>query len=560
VKGFGKKQNKNQIKCSDENLIKVALDFHAKGKINDALINYKKIINSGIEDPRVYCGMGLIVLQNKKIDQAIKYNLKAVGLDPKYSNAYSNLGLIFCQIGNFDEAEKYLRKAISIDSKDAKLFLNLGEILYKRLELDDAEEVIRQAIDLNPNIILSYYSLSKILRAKEDYLQAEKTIKKAIKIGPEESKSYFLLHEIYEQAGCLEKSKETLRKSLMIDQRFALAYYALSRFSFCKDDKDLYDNLFKLDTQQIKSREDKINILFAKSNLRHRQNKFLESSKYLKEANDLKLKLYNSSADKLIQKSKDYLIETSKFQLNESKKFEKPEECVFIVGMPRSGSTLTESILSINDKSFDLGERPLIENAFQKSCDLFKNSEVQLSFYQLYLEERNKFVNTGCISTDKYLYNYIYLGFILSNFPSAKVIHSFRNPLDNILSIYRSHFSEGVRFSSSLRDCARVYVNHMLIIKEYQRRFPMKIYPLNYDLLVSNPSTEIRNLISWLDWDWDDIYLSPHLVHRNIKTASVIQARSPINSNSVGGWKNYKNMLEPAIIELGKYEVDDYQY
>ena len=560
MKGFGQKQNKNKIKFSDVNLIKVALDFHAKGKINDALINYKKIIDSGIEDPRVYCGMGLIALQNNKIDQAIKYNLKAVDLDSKYSHAYSNLGLIYCQIGKFDESEKYLRKAIRIDPKDAKLFLNLGEILFNKLELDEAEEVIRKAIDLNPKFIFSYYSLSKILRGKEDYLQAEKIIKEAIQIAPKESKSYFLLHEIYEQVGYLEKSKESLRKSLIIDSNFALAYYALSRFPFSKEDQDLYDNLFKLNIQQIKSSKDKINILFAKSNLLHKGKNFLESSKYLKEANDLKLKLYNSSADKLIERSKEYLIKTSKFELNVPNNFEKTEECIFIVGMPRSGSTLTESILSLNDKSFDLGERPLIENAFQKNCDSLNNLEGQLSIYQLYLDERNKFVNTGCISTDKYLYNYIYLGFILSNFPSAKVIHSFRNPLDNILSIYRSHFSEGVRFSSSLRDCARVYVDHMLTIKEYQRRFPLKIFPFNYDLLVTNPETEIRNLISWLNWDWDDIYLSPHLVHRNIKTASVIQARSPINSNSIGGWKNYKNILEPAINELGKYELHDYQY
>ena len=82
---------------------------------------------------------------------------------------------------------------------------------------------------------------------------------------------------------------------------------------------------------------------------------------------------------------------------------------------------------------------------------------------------------------------------------------------------------------------------------EYKNRLRSKIYDLNYDSLVSNPNKEIKSLISWLGWEWDDAYLSPHLNRRSIFTASTVQVRSPINSKSIGGWKNYKDMLKPAI-------------
>ena len=155
------------------------------------------------------------------------------------------------------------------------------------------------------------------------------------------------------------------------------------------------------------------------------------------------------------------------------------------------------------------------------------------------------------------MYNYQYAGIISNQIPNSKIIHCYRNPLDNILSIYRAHFSKGNQFSSSLVDCAKVYLDQEIIMNKYKNRFRSKIYDLNYDLLVSNPDKVIKSLISWLGWTWDEIYLSPHLNPRSVSTASNIQVRSPINSKSIGGWKNYQDMLKPAIEILT--QTDKYQ-
>ena len=164
----------------------------------------------------------------------------------------------------------------------------------------------------------------------------------------------------------------------------------------------------------------------------------------------------------------------------------------------------------------------------------------------------SNYKNEIYVSTNKWLYNYHYVGIISNQIPNAKIIHCFRNPLDNILSIYRAHFSSGNEYSSSLIDCAKVYMDQEDVMNKYKTRFSEKIYDLNYDLLVSNPDKEIKSLVSWLGWKWNDSYLSPHLNKRIISTASSVQVRSPINSKSIGGWKNYKDMLKPAIEILTK--------
>ena len=122
------------------------------------------------------------------------------------------------------------------------------------------------------------------------------------------------------------------------------------------------------------------------------------------------------------------------------------------------------------------------------------------------------------------------------------------------MSIYRANFESGNEYSSSLVDCSRIYLDQEEIMSKYKDEFRPKIYDMNYDSLVVNPKKEIKSLISWLGWKWEDSYLFSHLNPRSVSTASSVQVRSPINSKSIGGWKNYKDMLKPSIEILTKSE------
>ena len=223
---------------------------------------------------------------------------------------------------------------------------------------------------------------------------------------------------------------------------------------------------------------------------------------------------------------------------------------IFIVGMPRSGSTLLESIISMNNDVFDLGEVHILEESYLEKKQVHQG----LTLAELYWNKVTQYNSKLKITTNKMLYNYQYTGIIASQIPNALIIHCYRNPLDNILSIYRANFASGNTYSSSLTDCTKVYIDQDEIMTEYKSKYKYKIYDMDYDSLVTNPDQEIKSLISWLGWKWDELYLYPHLNPRSVSTASSVQVRSPINKKSVGGWKNYEVMLQPAIELLTKTE------
>lgn len=263
-------------------------------------------------------------------------------------------------------------------------------------------------------------------------------------------------------------------------------------------------------------------------------------------ANNLQLAIKASDINKRIKKSQLLLIESDKKVVNKKEKINYAQS-IFILGLPRCGSTLLESILSMNKDVYDLGEINILEESFIE----YKKFIQDISLAELYNDKVKNKTDLN-ITTNKWLYNYQYAGIIARHIPNAKLIHCFRHPLDNILSLYRTHFASGNEYSSSLVDCARVYLDQEKVMKEYKNRYRSKIYDLNYDSLVNDPNKEIRSLISWLGWEWQDSFLSPQLNSRSVSTASNVQVRSPINSKSIGGWKNYKDMLKPAIEILAK--------
>ncbi len=352
---------------------------------------------------------------------------------------------------------------------------------------------------------------------------------------------------ILKDLGKLKKAEILLLKAIESNPNCTQAYYSLSVLKYSNDNKTWQDKLFSESILKHKLQTELVEIYFARANILHNEKNYQESARQLQLANKISLSLKKSTSNQLIYKSKVLLSKSLKKSIY-YKEYKQYPENIFIVGMPRSGSTLLESILSTNPIVDDLGEINILEESFlewEKDIQGLTLSEI---YWRKVTSQKSK-VN---ITTNKWLYNYQYAGIISNQIANAKIIHCYRNPLDNILSIYRAYLAKGNEYSSSLVDCTNVYLDQDKIMNTYKNRFDSKIYSLNYDLLVNNPNQEIKSLISWLGWKWDDRYLSPHLNPRSISTASSVQVRFPINSNSIGGWKNYKDMLKPAIEILTK--------
>jgi len=461
-----------------------------------------------------------------------------------------NQAIKFHLQGNIREASKYYKYCINQGFENHIVLSNYGAILQNIGQLQEAELSYRKAIKLNPNYADAYYNLGVILTNCGKLQEAELSYRKAIELNPNYANAYCNLGSVLTNLGKFQEAEFSYFKAIELNPNDVITYFSLSTLQLSNKNKILRDKLFSKNLLNNKSSKDKVNIYFARANILHKESNFKESSRYLQLANNLKKNL--NSTNFLLKKSKELILETNKEIVNEDKHTNLPNS-IFIVGMPRSGSTLVESILSMNNNVDDLGEKNILEESFLK----WKNPLQQSTLAEIYFKQTNTFSNKLKTTTNKWLLNYVYTGIISKQIPNAKIIHCFRNPLDNILSIYRTNFTKGVQYSSSLTASAKVYLNQEEVMTLYKKRFRTKIYDFNYDSLVTNPTQEIKSLISWLGWQWDDQYLSPHLNPRAVSTASNIQVRSPINSKSLGVWKNYKEMLKPAmaiITQNNKYQ------
>ncbi len=559
-----------------EQIINQAFHFHLQGNMSEAAKYYQYCIDKGFNDHRVFSNYGAILqglgqseeaelsyrkaikikpdyaeaysnLGNTlkdlgKLEEAELSYRKAIEIKPDYAKAHSNLGIMFRELGKLKEAELSYRKAIELKPDYADAYSNLGNLLSDLGKLKDAELSFRKAIEIKPDYAEAHSNLGIFFRDLGKLKEAELSFRNAIELKPDYADAHYNLGKVLSDLGKLKEAELSTRKAIDLNPDLAKAYFCLSSLQYTNENKIWHNQLFSENILINKSQKDQVDIYFARANVLHKEKNYEESSRYLRLANKLNLILKPSNAESLIKQSKILLIESDKKDINQVEKVKYPQS-IFIVGMPRSGSTLVESILSMNTSVDDLGETMLLKESFLDNQKGIQISTLAERYWRK-IKDRKKQSN---ITTNKNLYNYQFSGIIAKKIPNAKIIHCYRNPLDNILSIYRTHFAKGNEYSSYLVDCARVYLDQEEIMTQYKNRFRSKIYDLNYDLLVNNPNKEINSLISWLGWEWNDSYLSPHLNKRSVSTASNVQVRSQINSKSIGGWKNYQEMLEPAI-------------
>ncbi len=453
------------------------------------------------------------------------------------------------------EAVKYYSNLIKQGIKDYRLFSNYGAFLNEIGKHKEAELELKKAIYLNPKYANAYYNLAVVSIGQRNFEKAELELKKAIKLKSDFAIAYYNLGFILKHLGRLKEAESFNQKALEINPQLTDAYFSLSTMQASDKTQKWHNHLFSESLLKNKNNRELVNIFFARSNILHKEQNYKESSRYLQLANRLKLDLNPSKPELIFNKSKLLFNESNKKGINQEKQANYPES-IFIVGMFRSGSTLVESIISMKTDVYDLGEIDFLEESFIES----KKSKQELNLANFYWKKLNNKTKLN-ITTNKNLFNYQFTGIIAQKIPNAKIIHCFRHPLDNILSIYRAHFAGGNEYSSSLVDSAKVYLDQEELMTVYKNRFRSKIYDLNYDSLVINPNQEIKSLISWLGWEWEDKYLLPHLNTRSVETASNVQVRSPINTKSLGGWKNYEDMLRPAMeILTQKDKYKDLKY
>ena len=590
--------------------VETAKKKHKEGNFAQANEIYKSLINKKIYTYDLLVSYGIFNKEIKNNVLAKKLFIFSIKKYPVFTRAYILLSEILSLENNFKEALKVLLAAEKVKNSDSEIKYNLS-ILYKKMGLFkeslnainnalefsqkiDVYQILKSdvLIDMNENekakkLLLSlnlrkktnlYFHkeilISKIYSNQKNYKKAENVLLSLKALYSNQIVLYLNFSSLYLKSKELNKGISILLESLKIFPDFiplksnlALMYRNSGQLDLAirahldiiSRDKFNYNSYFELTTiydfvnhkEQLNellnidinnlSQIAKIYICFSKANVYHFKKDYQNSSYFLKIANDEKLKLQPSDLNKKLETGEHYrklvLDKTSN-----SRKVVDDSRYLFIVGMPRCGSTLLENILSLNSEVNDMGEVFFLEESLKETEDLNNVREI-------YKEKVSHSNPLNKIHTDKNLFNFFYCPIICNYFPNAKIIHCVRNPFDNVFSIYKTNFLNQ-SFSSSLEDITQLYKYHLELMNEYKSKYGSKIYSYDHDKVVQNPEKYIRKLINWLKWEWDQKYLSPQKSVRNVFTASNVQVRKKINSQSTGYWRNYKNLLKPICDSL----------
>jgi tetratricopeptide (TPR) repeat protein len=497
-----------------------------------------------------------------ELQAALAALAEAVRLQPEFTLAHVRLGVVLRDLGRLAEAEQATRRALQLDPASAGSWMNLAVILKDVCRLREAVAAIDRALELEPLLPGAALNQASILRDLGQP-QAALQVLAAARLSQGESPALLALEgALFQAQGRFAEAEASLRRALALDPGCSQAYLSLVQQCKASPDDPLDQGLRQALAQPRLPASARCDLLFARAKVDHDLGRFAQAAEALQQANQLKQALRPSNAASVLEQGERLWQQfcaaaaADQSQLDSLPPDGPGAGCVFVVGMPRSGSTLVETILSLNSACVALGEVDWFPQAYRQVAESASGPALFAQVAERYLRARaTRQPDAAGWSVDKLLSNYQYCGQILRALPQARILHCRRHPLDVLLSIYRANFSVGLGYASSLTDAARVLAQQATLMERYAALFPDRIRVCDYEALVREPEHTVRGLVHWLGWPWDDRYLQPQHNRRSVSTASVVQVRAPIHAGSVGNWQRYAALLEPARRELERLGV-----
>ena len=556
-------QDKDQLSPSKAEIQSV-FALYSNGQMQEALDAVETLIKGYPKEPLLYNINGVCYKEIGQLEEAFKSFQKAVALKPDYAEAQYNLGVTIHELGQVDSAIKCYERALAIQHAYPNAHNNLGQILLESGQPDAAMSHFEWAVAYQPEFSEAHNNLGSSLLELRQVNTAVTHYEKAIAIKPDYQLAYNNLGIAYQRLGEIDKAFKSFERALAIKSNYAKAHHNLSSLKkYTKSDKQIVEMESLLSIKDL-SHSDRIFICFALAKVYEDIGKQDELFKVLNEGNRLRKEELNYSLDK----DQDLFSNYRKLFSSPSLVIEKLLSCeastirpVFIVGMPRSGTSLVEQIISSHHEVYGAGE---LKNLTQIIIPILRehltndkkklSKKTFLSIRKQYLESLSRFNTSENVITDKWPLNFRSIGFILSAIPEAKIIHLKRDERATCWSIYKHYFSDtGNGWAYNFDDLAEFYKLYSELMRYWHEMFPGKVYDISYEDLTTNQEDETRKLLEYCELEWDQNCLDFHKNKRAVDTASVLQVRQKMYQGSSEAWKEHEEYLQPLTKALSSY-------
>ena len=509
--------------------IEIAMNLYKSGDNiaaeNKAKLLIKKYPNIFI----LYNILGLALSNQKKIEEAITCYKKLIKIKPDFAIAYNNLGNILKNKGEKKEAQQYFEKAIKIEPSFALALNNLGNLLRDENKFEQAIECFKSAIKHQPKLLPVYNNLGSLYQNQGKFDEAHQCFRSALKINPNFciahrqisiSTKYSLKNKHFE-----EMKNKVLEKNLSNDQIMDLSFALGKAFDDVKDFEKSFQ--FYLTGNKIKRQSFEYSIQEDINYFQNIKNTF---------SFDLFKNIKNSGV--------------------------KDSTPIFVLGMPRSGTSLVEQILSSHSDVYGAGELGdlslLINKNFSNKGKInfstikIKNEDNLQKIGSDYINNIKRFNDSSKHITDKAINNFQFIGLIKLCLPNAKIIHCVRDSRDTCLSIFKNFFAGFIPYAYDLKEMGLYFNLYKDLMNHWNNVLPGFICNISYENLVMDQKENTKKILNFCNLKWDDNCMQFHKSNRPIVTASLAQARRPIYKDSLKAWERYKSELKP-LIEVLKF-------
>ena len=504
--------------------------------------------------------MANALLDKDLLEEAIAEYRLATELAPDVSQFHASLGDALCRKEQWTDAIGSYNSALTLVPNFGQARHGAGVALAGLSRYEEAIAMHKSAIELEPSNALWHCALGDTLSESGDVREAEKSFRKAIELKPDHEPFWMVLGATLNSMGRFDEAAQCFRKAIVIDPNGAGAYKNLASISRESADAGIV-HLSELLSRPDLPRSERISAGFGLGKLLDDANRFDEAFHWYAEAN----RLYREvcERDKFIfdpaalRRKVDESIEHFKADFFAQRRSwgEETELPVFIVGMPRSGTTLAEQILASHSNVFGAGELTEISNyapavnATSVPADWTADKIGEIARH--HLAHLKTLGGDAVRVVDKLPGNILHLGLVATLFPHARVIFCQRDPRDNCLSCYFQWFNRhSILFSYDLLDCATQYLEQERLRAHWLKALPLQMMTMQYEELVADLEGQSRRLIDFLGLEWDPACLNFHKTERTVVTASVWQVRQPLYNSSVGRWRHYEKHLGPLLKAL----------
>jgi tetratricopeptide (TPR) repeat protein len=525
------------------------------GRVLEAIGHYEKAVALQPDFAIALNNLGIALKEIGRTEDAITRFERALAIAPGYFEAYNNLGNALLAVDRFDAAISRFEQAIAIQPKYAEAHSNLGNAFRQSGRLEDAIRQYKEAVSCKPDFAMGHYNLGIALEETGRAEEAIASYLQALSIDSGFAEAHHNLGFAFQDLGRKDEAIASYQRAIAHKPEYASAYLHLSMIEPQLEQASVIEALL-----EQSSLDDKDTVLchFALGNIYHDAEQFEQAFDHYLVANTLKRNTityepqsHTDFVDRLTETySKTYFRNLGPGGSDSNLP-------LFIVGMPRSGTTLVEQIISSHPQVYGAGEIEFIGRIEERlagdyaaksdypECMNSCSKETPVVLAREYLEQVRRYSGEAVRITDKDPGNFHRIGLIKTLFPKARIFHCQRNPMDTCASIFFNHFAKGNEYAFNLDELGHYYIDYENLMSHWKSLFPEDIMTVEYENLVKNQEEVSRRLIDHAGLDWDDLCLRFHDNTRAVRTASSSQVREPIYTRSVNRWKQYEKQLLP---------------